>query len=514
MPRIGMGFGWGPLAKPTAGRYMRQPRLPLQKKKTHRPLTLIALILSIFMAAMEMTVISTAMPTVVGDLGGIHLYAWVFTAYLLASTVMVPIFGKLSDLYGRKPILLIGISIFLVGSLGSGLASTMLQLVFFRALQGIGAGAMQPVVLTVIGDIYTLEERAKVQGFVGAIWGFAGLVGPLVGGYIVKWLSWHWVFFINLPVGLLSMVFLWRFLHEDVEHQRQPLDIAGAVLLSLGILSLLAGTGGSGLGMWPLLAAALLLVAFVAVERRAVDPILPIDLFRDRVIALSSVAGALIGAAMMATVTYVPLFVQGILEGSPTDAGRMITPMVLGWPIASTISGRLIPRTGFRPMIRVGLGLAAASAVALAWLMQPDVSTVVIQVVMFCFGAGLGFANTALLLAVQTSVGWKRRGVATASTMFFRTIGGTLAVGALGGLLAATLASEPGIPADAADALLGPEHGASLDPGLLRILSASLARGLHLNFQVVAVLACLSFAVAWLFPHPRAPRARLESQPD
>lgn len=476
-----------------------------QQKKTHRPLTLVALILSIFMAAMEMTVISTAMPTVVGDLGGIHLYAWVFTAYLLASTVMVPLFGKMSDLYGRKPILLIGISIFLVGSLGSGMATSMLPLVIFRAVQGIGAGAMQPVVLTVIGDIYTLEERAKVQGFVGAIWGFSGLVGPLLGGYIVKWLSWHWVFFINLPVGLLSIVLLSLFLHENVERQKQPLDLAGAALLSTGILCLLAGAGGIGLGLWPLAAAALILVAFIYVENRAVDPILPIDLFRDRVIGLSSAAGALIGAAMMATVTYVPLFVQGILDGSPTDAGRAITPMVLGWPIASTVSGRLIPKTGFRPMIRIGLGLAAFSGVAVAWLIEPGVSMWAIQLVMFTFGAGLGFANTALLLAVQTSVDWRRRGVATASTMFFRTIGGTLAVGALGGLLAATLSSEPGVPADAADALLGPEHGASLDPALLKILSASLERGLHLNFQVVAVLACLSFAVALAFPKTRAP---------
>lgn len=480
------------------------------QKKTHRPLTLVALILSIFMAAMEMTVISTAMPTVVGDLGGIHLYAWVFTAYLLASTVMVPLFGKMSDLYGRKPILLAGISIFLVGSLGSGLASSMLQLVIFRAIQGIGAGAMQPVVLTVIGDIYTLEERAKVQGFVGAIWGFSGLVGPLLGGYIVKWLSWHWVFFINLPVGLLSMGMLFLFLHENVERHEQPLDVAGATLLSAGILCLLAGAGGIGLGPWPLLAAAAFLVAFVFVERRAVDPILPIDLFQDRVIALSSAAGALIGAAMMATVTYVPLFVQGILDGSPTDAGRAITPMVVGWPIASTVSGRLIPKTGFRPMIRVGLALAAFSGVAVAWLIEPGVSMLAIQVVMFTFGAGLGFANTALLLAVQTRVDWRRRGVATASTMFFRTIGGTLAVGALGGLLAATLSSEPGVPADAADALLGPEHGASLEPALLKLLSASLARGLHLNFQVVAVLACLSFAVALAFPKTRAPSTRVE----
>lgn len=472
----------------------------MKKKKTNRPLTLTALLLSLFMAAMEMTVVSTAMPTVVGDLGGIELYAWVFTAYLLSSTVMVPIFGKLADLYGRKPILLLGIVVFLIGSAASGLAQTMLQLVIFRAFQGIGAGAMQPIVLTVIGDMYSLEERAKVQGLTGGVWGFAGLIGPLLGGFIVHWLSWHWIFFLNIPFGIFAFVLIARFLHEDIERKEHSLDVLGATLLGAAVLSLLAGASGGDLGLWPLLLAAGLLAAFVYVEKRAKEPILPLELFAGKVIFLSSLAGVLVGGAMLACVTYVPLFVQGILGGTPTDAGEAITPMVVGWPIASTIGGRLVTRMGFQPLIRIGLGLTAIAAAGTALFFSPTVNMRVIQILMFVFGAGMGFANTALLLAVQTSVDWRQRGVATASTMFFRTIGGALAVGALGGVLTASLSADPTLPKGASAQLLGPEQGAGLPAEILRSLSAALESALHINFWAIAALAAAAFAVGLFFP--------------
>lgn len=474
-------------------------------KKTHRSLTLSALLLTLFMAAMEMTVVSTAMPTVVGDLGGIQLYAWVFTAYLLASTVTVPIFGKLADLFGRKPVLLFGTFVFVLGSAACGLSQTMLQLVVFRAVQGIGAGAMQPVVLTVIGDMYSLEERAKVQGFTGAVWGFAGLVGPLLGGWIVHWLSWHWIFFLNVPFGLVAIVLISFFLHEDVAKKRPNLDVAGAGLLAACVLLLLAGSSGGAVGAWPLLGAAIALPAFVWVEKRAKDPVLPLGLFANPSISLASIAGTLLGGAMLASVTYVPLFVQSVLGGSATDAGEAITPMVIGWPIFSTIGGRLVPKLGFQPLIRVGLALTAASAIGVAILLGPDTNIRLIQVLMFVFGAGMGFANTALILAVQTSVDWKQRGVATASTMFFRTIGGALAVGALGGILAASLAGDPSIPPGAAGKLLGADHGASLGADLLQTLSTALAGALRFNFWAIAGLASLAFLVGLRFPKGGAP---------
>src|SRR5882762_3473732 len=237
--------------------------------KTNRPLTVISLLLSLSMAAMEMTVVSTAMPTVVGDLGGIHYYSWVFTAYLLTSTVTVPLYGKLADLYGRKPVLLAGIGVFLVGSIASGLARSIGALIAFRALQGLGAGAMQPTTLTIVGDIYNLEERSRMQGVFGAVWGVAGLIGPLMGGIIVKYLSWRWVFFINVPAGIAAAALLMVALHENVEHRRHSLDLAGAGLLTLGLTALLFGAhGGRGTAIGlPL--AALSLVLFFFIERRS-----------------------------------------------------------------------------------------------------------------------------------------------------------------------------------------------------------------------------------------------------
>jgi len=468
--------------------------------KTNRPLTVVSLLLSLSMAAMEMTVVSTAMPTVVGDLGGIHYYSWVFTAYLLASTVTVPIYGKLADLYGRKPVLLAGIAIFLVGSMASGLAQGIGALIAFRALQGLGAGAMQPTTLTIVGYIYSLEERARMQGVFGAVWGVAGLIGPLLGGIIVKYLSWRWVFFINVPAGIASAALLAVALHEDVEHRRHSLDLVGAGLLTLGLTALLFGAHGGRSSLFGLPVAAASLLLFVFVERRAAEPVLPLDLFRQRVMAVATAAGALVGAGMISMVTYVPLYVQGVLGGSPTQAGAAITPMVIGWPIASAVSGRILPRVGFRPLVRVGLVISALAAVALAAFLRPGASLLVPQAASALFGVGLGIANTALLIAVQTSVEWRQRGVATASTMFARTIGGTLAVGVLGGILASALSGDPSIPPDAADRLLGPEHGAGLDRSVLRALSLSLQSGLATVFWLIAGIAVAAAAISLLFP--------------
>ncbi|MFL5347804.1 MAG: MDR family MFS transporter [Hyalangium sp.] len=469
-------------------------------RQTHRPLTTVALALSLFMAALEMTVVSTAMPTVVSDLGGIQHYAWVFTAYMLASTITVPIFGKLADLYGRKPVLLFGIGLFLVGSVASGLSPSMEWLIAFRTLQGLGAGAMQPITLTVIGDIYNLEERANVQGVFSGVWGLSGLLGPLAGGLIVKWLSWHWVFYINVPVGLGAAVLLVTFFHERIEKRRPSLDIGGAVLLSLGVVALLLGAQGEGNPVVPLMLAAVLLVAFVLVERKVKEPLMPPAIFARPAIAIASVCSALFAAAMFGATTYVPLFVQGVLGGTPTQAGGMITPMLVGWPVCSLISGRLIVKVGFRPLILGGLGLAAVSNVVMALVLKPGAPLLLPEVAMGLFGCGLGFTATALLIAVQTSVGWELRGVVTASNMFFRTIGGAIGVGVMGGVLVARLTADPRVPVSAANELLGPEHGRGLAEAVLRQLSGSLAQGLAINFWIMAATSVLAFGFSLFFP--------------
>jgi EmrB/QacA subfamily drug resistance transporter len=480
-------------------------------RKTHRGLTVVALLFGLFLAAMEMTVTSTAMPTVVGELGGLHLYAWAFAAYMLTATVTVPIHGKLADLKGRRPVLLAGLALFLLGSVACGAARSMEMLVLARAVQGLGAGAIQPITLTIVGDLFDVRARGRMQGLFGAVWGIAGLVGPLLGGALVKYASWRWVFWVNVPFGLAAAaVFVFAY-HERPERHEHRLDLAGALLLSVAVVCALLAARGAGAGLVAIPAALAALGLFLVVERRAPEPLVPLDLFRDRVIAVSSAAGALLGAAMFATVTYVPLWVQSVLGGTPTAAGAAIAPMAVGWPIASAISGRLIPRTGYRALVRGGLGLAALAGLGLAVLLRPGVPLALVQAVTFAYGAGLGVANTPLVIAVQSAVPWRRRGVATATTLFFRTIGGALAVGVLGGLLAHALAASGARP-EVAERLLGTERGL-LDPGLAAGLAGALQAAMGRIFAVVAGIGALAFGVSLLFPRLAVPPAEFAREP-
>jgi EmrB/QacA subfamily drug resistance transporter len=486
--------------------------------KTRKAPVVLGLILALAMAALEATVVSTAMPTVIGDLGGIEYYAWVANAYLVASSVSVPLYGKLADMYGRKPVLLLGIALFLVGSIASGAvpsrsALSMPLLIGFRALQGLGAGSMQPVAITVVGDIFDLEQRSRVQGLFGAAWGFFGLVGPLLGGFIVDHASWRWVFFMNVPFGIVAALLVVTYLHEDVEKRERSLDWAGAALLTLGVGALLVGTDRPRLAtkLAAFAAAALLLAAFAAVERRAKEPILPFELFARPVLAVSSPAGALIGGSMFGILTYVPLHVQAVMRLGPTDAASAITPMVVGWPIASALGGRLIPRVGFRPLIWLGLAITAASGVVLA-VFGTHESLWALRWTALAFGIGMGFANTALVISVQTSVAWHERGVATASTMFFRTIGGALAVGVIGGVLNAAIATDPTIPPEATSQVLTREGIRQMDPAVLAKLGGVLGGALGTAFWIVGGMGIAAFLVSLGFPGKVAPKPAASSE--
>jgi len=483
-------------------------------RRTHRPLTLAAILLSLFMAAIEATVVATAMPTVVGDLGGVHLYAWVFTAYLLTSTISVPIFGKLADLYGRKPILLVGAALFTLGSVACGLSTAMLQLVISRAFQGLGAGALQPIALTVVGDIYTLEERARVQGLTGAVWGVSGLLGPMVGGYLTEWLSWHWIFFLNVPFGVLAGVLFALFFHEERgARERVQLDLAGSALLASGLFLLLLATERPSWGPWPFLAVAAIGWLFVAVERRADEPILPPSLFSRPPIATTAVTTTLFGATVLATWSYVPLYLQAVGGASAAEAGRAITPMLIGWPLFSAISGRVIPKIGFRLPVRIGLFAATVAACGMALQVGGGKPTPLFPALMFLLGCGLGFANTGLLLLVQTSVPWEFRGVATASTMFFRTIGGAVVVAAVGSLIVSRLSRVPGATLETIDSFLGPTHGEGVTDALLRDLVSALAGALTTGFWIVAAVTAGAFLVAiFFFPADPITAARAQQK--
>ncbi|HTW38054.1 MAG TPA: MDR family MFS transporter [Steroidobacteraceae bacterium] len=474
-------------------------------RKAHRPLTVVGVLLSMFMGAMEATIVATAMPTVVEKLGGIEYYGWVGAVYLLTSTVAMPLYGKVSDLYGRKPIMLLAMAIFLVGSMASGLSRTMTQLIVFRALQGAGAGGLQPVSITIIGDIYEPAERARMQGVFGAVWGVAAMSGPLLGGLIVATLSWRWIFFINVPFGLLSAFLISTFFHEHAVTHQHRLDLGGAALLTGSIVSLLLGAGRFAPAV-TLPAAALLLAGFIAVESRVTEPVLSLALLRRRVIGVASAAGAAVGAVMSSTVIYLPLYVQAVLAGTPTQAGATVSTMLIGWPIASTLGGRLLPHTGYRPLVRSGFATVMIMSIALAVLLREGASTVALAATMFVMGAGMGIANSALIIAVQESATWNERGVATASTLFFRTIGGAVAVGALGAVLAAGIG--PNVPAPLLNELLAPDHG-GIDPQLALHLAGALRAGLEHVFDLVALLSVGAAAAALLFPDvslaPREP---------
>ncbi|MDB4998643.1 MAG: transporter [Myxococcaceae bacterium] len=470
-------------------------------KKTHRTLTLVAILLSLFMGAMEATVIATAMPTVVADLGGLELYGWVSSVYLLASTVTIPLYGKLSDLYGRKPLMLLGIALFLAGSMASGLAQTMPALIAFRALQATGAGALQALAFTIVGDIYTAQERAKIQGVFGAVWGFAGVSGPFLGGVIVHLLSWRWVFFVNVPVGILAAGVLTASFHEERREKKKPrLDLEGAALLSTTIIALLLGVSRVA-PMITLPIAALSLVAFIWVERRAADAVLPLDLFSTPLIAVASGLGACLGGSMMATVTYLPLYLQAVLQATPTEAGATLAPMLVGWPVASALSGRLLARFAYRTLIITGWVITCVSTIALAILVTRAAPINVFRVGMLTLGVGLGLVSTPLLISVQESVTWAQRGVATASTTFFRTIGGSIMVGALGAVLAAHL--RGGADPRAVNSLFGPEHGRNLAPAVLRDLAGMLSSGLETVFVVIAVVVVFALVVSFFYPRIR-----------
>lgn len=460
-----------------------------------RPFVVAALMLSMFLSAMEATVVATAMPTVVSDLGGLAVYGWVGAAYLLAATVTVPLFGKLSDRQGRKPVLLTGIALFLFGSLACGLATSIEQLILFRAIQGLGAGAMQPTVLTVIGDLYTPEERGRVQGLFSAVWGFAGIAGPLIGGGIVAVASWRWVFLLNVPFGLAAAAVLWRVYHEAPRAPaRAPLDVVGGFALLMASLSVLLAASRVA-PLFATLCGVAFVALFVAIEQRAPDPVLPLGLLSNRRVAVTAGASCLLGAAMTGTVTYLPLHVQGVLARSPTEAGVAVAPMLVGWPIAAAMTSRVLTKVGYRPPIWLGSAIILVSTAALVPLVSGRVEGPGVALAMLAFGFGMGFANSALIIGVQASVGWEQRGVVTAITMFSRTMGGALGTGALGALLAARL--EGAVPAETVRQLLDP-HGPVV-PASQAVVDA-LGAALDPVFWAGASCAAASLALVGAYP--------------
>ncbi|MEV0075518.1 MDR family MFS transporter [Nocardia neocaledoniensis] len=409
---------------------------------------LASLMLATALVALDSTILATAVLSITDSLGDFALFPWLFTIYLLGQAVTVPIYGTLADTFGRKPVMLFGVVVFALGSLLCGLATSMVALIAFRAIQGIGAGAIQPTTMVIAGDLYTLSERATVQGYLAGVWAVASVTGPLLGGVFADYLGWRWIFLVNLPVAALAGWMLVRHFHESVPRRRHRIDYAGAVLLTLGagalVLGLLEGgrawAWGSPTGLGVFACAAVSLALFVAVEARAARPILPLWLFTRRVVIAGSVASMLGGALLFGFTTYVPMFNQGVLGTSALVAGIVTGALTLGWPLSAAQAGKVYLRFGFRACAVLGSGVAALGTATTLLL---DEGSPLWQVAASCFvvGAGMGLVATPTLIAAQTSAAWTERGVVTSANMFARSLGSAVGLAVFGALVNARLDS-------------------------------------------------------------------------
>jgi len=479
-------------------------------------LVTIGIMLSLFLASMESTVVATAMPTIVGQLGGLDHYSWVFSAFMLASTTTVPLYGKLSDLYGRRNLYLIAMALFLIGCVFCGMANTMTQLIFARALQGIGAGGILPLAFILIGEMFSLEQRTKMQGLFSGVWGVSSIAGPLLGGFLVDSLSWRWVFFVNIPPGLLAAAFVafaWR---DQIRSQEKPsVDYAGAGLLMSAVVCLLLGLMGSDpVNQWILIVVSIVLfIVLFWVESRAVDPILPLQLFRERLFAATIGHGVLSGWALFGSISFIPLFVQAVLGTSATQAGITIAPMLLGWVAASIVGTRILLRVGYRRLAVIGTSLLVVGAFLMTRI---DVHTnqIVLMVFVTLMGIGMGLSIPSFLIAVQTNVERRYLGVATSTMQFSRSMGGTLGVSVMGAALSARLAanlSASNLDPEIVTQLLDPLPGSELV--INEGARIAMAGAINLVFVIAFIAAALALASVFFAPNTELKEKLSESDP-
>ena len=456
--------------------------------RSERGPVLLAMMLSTALIAVDSTILATAVPSVVADLGGFSKFPWLFSVYLLAQAVTVPVYGKLSDLFGRKPVILLGIGLFLLGSVLCGAAWSMGTLIGARVVQGLGAGAIIPVTITIVGDLYSTEERAKAQGYIASVWGIAAVVGPTLGGIFSEYVSWRWIFLVNIPLCVLAAVMIVRNFAERVERSRPVIDYRGAALLTGGLTLVILGVleGGqawgwaSPAGIAVLGVGVVLLIVFWLVERAAPEPVLPLWVFRRRLLVASGLISAGVGAVLLGLTSYIPTYVQEVLGRGPLVAGFALATLTLGWPIAAAQSGRVYLRIGFRGCALIGTVIILAGT---ALLLLLDERSSVYQVGATCFviGLGMGLTVSPTLIAAQGSVGWQERGVVTANNLFLRSVGSAVGIAVFGAL---------------ANAVLGADED---DPALL-------TEAVQRIFVVVVVLSVLMLAAAAFLPRGRVPR--------
>jgi EmrB/QacA subfamily drug resistance transporter len=488
-----------------------------QRVYTHRQIMVIlgALMTGMLLAALDQTIVATALPTIVGDLGGLNHLSWVVTAYLVASTVTTPLYGKISDLYGRKRVFQFAIVVFLIGSALSGLSQNMTELIAFRFLQGLGAGGLITLAMTIIGDIVPPRERGRYQGYMGAVFAFASVIGPLLGGFFVDNLSWRWVFYVNVPVGAVALVVTSIVLDLPQRRISHKIDYLGTALLVGAVGSiLLAVTWGGTQYAWGsptiitlAVAGSVLLAAFIAVESRVDEPVLPLQLFRNRVFAVATATMFIVGLAMFGGIIYLPLFLQVVTGRSATNAGLLLLPLILGLMFTAIVSGRVISRTGRYKAFPIAGMLVMAVGMYLLSTMGTTTTTVEASAYMIVLGLGLGLVMQVLVLAVQNAVDPRDLGTATGAATFLRSMGGSFGVALFGAVLSNQLASNladllPGgrlPPGISPDRLKGsPAAILSLPDAVRAPVIEAFARSIDTVFLAAVPIAIIGFALTWL----------------
>lgn len=450
-----------------------------------------AIMMAMALAAIDGTIVATAVPSIVRDLGSFSLFPWVISGYMLAQAVCTPIYGRLADVYGRKPMLATGMTIFLLGSVLAAVAWSMPALILARVVQGIGAGAIQSIVQVVAADLYPLEERGRISGLLGSVWGVSALVGPLVGGVLSELASWRWIFWLNVPVGAAAIATLVFFLHEDIPRKSGRVDVLGGLLLASGVVGVMLGLQE---GVWWAIAGGLaVLVGFGWWETRASEPLIPPWIWRERVLLGSFLGSAIVGMVLVGPTVYLPTFAQGVLGAGAVTAGFALAVQSIGWPISVSLSARLYLQYGFRDTALVGLGLILVSAVMFS-LMTARSPLLYAGVCAFVNGSGLGLVSVSMIVGSQTTVGWERRGVVTGTVVFFRIAGGALGAAILAAVANTTLANhlDGRASVDEAVRALQGDHADAI--------RAALADAVHNVFLVMLGMAVLGVAAVLVIP--------------
>ncbi|XOD69831.1 MAG: MDR family MFS transporter [Sodalis sp. (in: enterobacteria)] len=469
---------------------------------TWRARIFIACILAMFMAAIEVTIVSTAMPNIIASLGGGPLLSWVFSIYLLLQAITIPIYGYLADLFGRKPVFFVSIALFLIGSILCGFASHMPELILFRALQGLGAGALVPLATTIISDIYNQQERARLQGYLSSVWAVSALVGPLIGAFIVRHFYWAGVFWINVPLGIFSAGLLARYLPSEKRlYNSLSLDIAGIIYMTMTIacflIALLHGEQVGDLVRTELLGLSIIsAILLLQEEQKTSSPLFPLALWKNKIIIASNIGELIIGAAMMGISAFLPTYIQAVLGGSPLEAGWTLAVMSLGWPLASILCSRLLIHTSYRLMAFCGAILLIVGSFLLLML-NAQSSINYARLASFVIGLGMGISNTTFLVSVQNETPFTIRGIATAFSVFTRMLGSALSTGILGSTLNINLQQRLPWIDDPVQHLI--VHHGQTGPGLL-YMAQQVALSIHEVYWISALIACCALGAAGLVP--------------